>query len=170
MVVDNMIKLLHADNFFYKNDIDKLLNIANNLKFEEKEYGYEILNFNFIIPELDPIFSKFVGEEVKVDKSNSGVFCRPKLNIHFESFNSLSDWIFIVALEPTTFNLYYHVQSGFRSALEGYKFNYKNFLNWNYYTNILLEPNDGIIFKPWLFHSLQDGLIQVYRLTGKKNE
>lgn len=166
-----MIKLLQADNFFTNEDTNKLFHVVNNLPFVEKEYGDEIDNFNLVIPGLDPVFSKLLNDNVKVDEDNSGIFRKPKLGIHFESFESPSDWIFILALEPTTFNLLYHVKSNSRSALEEYRFNYKNFLEWNYYTNILLEPNCGIIFRPWLFHSLQDGLIQVYRLIGvNKNE
>lgn len=164
-----MIKLLQADNFFTDEDTSKLFHVVNNLPFVEKEYGYEIENFNLVIPGLDPIFSNLLNDNIVVDEDNSGVFRRPKIGVHFESFESSSDWIFILALEPTTFNLLYHVNSNSRSALEEYRFNYKNFLEWNYYTNILLEPNCGIIFRPWLFHSLQDGLVQVYRLTGVKS-
>jgi len=162
-----LIKLLQADNFFNESDVAKLYNIANNLPFIEKEYGHEIDNFNFVIPGLDPIFSKLLGEEVTVDEDKSGIFRRPMFGIHFESFESPNDWIFIIALEKTTFNLYHHL-SGAQSALDGYHFNYKNFFEWDYHTNILLEPNQGIIFRPWLFHSMNDqGLIQVYRLKGK---
>ena len=45
--------------------------------------------------------------------------------------------------------------------------NYQDFRDWDYHTNILLEPNEGVIFRPWLFHSLEEGLVQVYRLKGK---
>ena len=161
-----MIKLLQADNFFNIDDIGTLRNVANSLPFIEKEYGEEIDQFNMVIPDLDPIFSKLLAEEVIVDEDKSGIFRRTNFGIHFESFESLSDWIFIVALEPSTFNLYHHL-SGADSALDGYNFNYQNFLEWDCYTNILLKPNQGVIFKPWLFHSLNDqGLVQVYRLKG----
>ncbi len=161
-----MIKLLQADNFFSDEDASKLYHVVNNLPFVEKEHGEEIENFNLVIPNLDSTFSKLLAEEVKVDEENSGIFRRPNLNIHFESFDSLSDWIFIVALESTTFNLLYHVKSKAKSALEEYRLNYRNFIEWDYYTNILLEPNQGLIFRPWLFHSLQNGIIQVYKLRG----
>lgn len=163
-----MIKLLQVDNFFKQSDVYKLFNVVNNLPFVEKEYGFEIDNFNLIVPDLEPIFSNLLGEPITIEEDHSGVFRRPKLGIHFESFSSSSDWIFAIALEPTTFNLLFHEKTGARSALEEHRFNYKNFLDWNYYTNILLEPNCGLIFKPWLFHSFQEGIIQIYRLTGKK--
>lgn len=163
-----MIKLLHADNFFIEETVDKLRNVANSLPFVQKEYGQEIENFNYAIPDLDPIFSKLLAEEVTVDEENSGLFRKPELGIHFESFTSLSDWCFIIALEPTTFNLYHHL-SGAKSALEEYRFNYKNLFEWDYNTNILLSPNQGVIFRPWLFHSLEKGLVQVYRLKRKED-
>ncbi len=163
-----MINLLQVENFFNTDDTIKLFNVVNNLQFVDKEYGKEIENFNFVIPGLEPIFSKLLGETIIINEELSGVFRKPSNIIHFESFSSYSDWIFIIALEPTIFNLYYHVNTKTKSALTEYKFNYKNFIEWDYYTNILLEPNQGIIFKPWLFHSLQNGLIQVYRLEGEK--
>ena len=167
-----MIKLLQADNFFKQEDVNFLFNVTNNLQFVEKEHGFEIENFNMVIPDLDPIFSKLLADDVTVDEENSGIFRKPNLGIHFESFSSMSDWVFIVALQQTTFNLYHHL-SGAKTALDEYRFdyrlNYTAVLDWDYHTNILLEPNQGVIFRPWLFHSLESGLVQVYRLKGKTN-
>ena len=163
-----MIKLLQADNFFKLEDITFLFNAINNLHFIEKEHGQEIDSFNMIIPDLDQIFSKLLAEEVVVDNANSGIFRKPNQDIHFESFDSLSEWVFIVALQPTTFNLYHHL-SGTKTALDEYRFDYKKHLDWDYHTNMLLQPNEGVIFRPWLFHSLDPGLIQVYRLKGIAN-
>ena len=167
-----MIKILHADNFFDHDSIDKLTKVAYSLEFVSKEYGEEIENFNLVPPDLDPIFSKLLGENVTVIDELSGVFRKPVLNIHFESFDSEHDWVFLTALETTTFNLYNHIEDygkvNARSALDGYHWNYKNMFEWEVYTNIILEPNQGVIFKPWLFHSAVGGLTQIYRLTEKK--
>lgn len=169
-----MIKLLQADNFFRLEDIEKLFFAVKNLPFVEKEHGFEIDQFNLVIPGLDPIFSKLLAEEVIVDEENSGIFRKPNLRIHFESFSSLQDWLFIIALESTTFNLYYHLSNGIGSkpdawsALDNYQFNYNNIIEWDCYTNILLEPNQGIIFRPWLFHSLtHERIVQIYKLKGQ---
>lgn len=165
-MTNSAIKLLHADNFFHSDSIDKLVAVANSLRFVEKEYGSEIENFNFVQPDLDPIFSRLLAEDVTVVEDHSGIFRRPVIHIHFESFETVNDWCFIIALESTTFNLYHHL-SGVDNAIDNYKFNYQNLLEWDIYTNIHLKPNQGIIFRPWLFHSLSGGLIQVYRLTKK---
>ncbi len=168
-----MIKLLQADNFYKQEDVQTIFNIVSNLSFIEKEHGYEIDQFNFIIPNLEPVFSKLLGDEITIDEENSGIFRKPNLRIHFEGFDNPNEWIFILALEETTFNLYNHVSNGpgskidARNVLDEYKFNYNNMLEWDCYTNILLEPNQGIIFRPWLFHSLtHERLVQIYRLKG----
>ena len=175
--MSNVVKLIHADDFFPADDAHKLYMIASNLQFVEKQYGLEIDNFNLIFPGLDPVFSKVIGEEVTIDKDRSGIFRRPmNCIIHFEEFDDLTEWCFIVALEPTTFNLYNHLENGplskvnARSALDAYKFNYRNMFEWDVCVNIRLEPNQGVIFRPWLFHSIEDGLVQYYRLIGKKPE
>lgn len=169
----NAAKLIHADNFFIPEEAKRLLTISKHLNYVEKEYGLEVDNFNLTFPGLDPIFSKLVGEDVVVDEERSGIFRKPmNCQIHFESFDSLNEWCFIIALERTTFNLYNHLEKfnvvNARSALDGYHWNYKNLFEWNYYANILLEQNQGVIFRPWLFHSLEDGIVQYYRLIGKK--
>lgn len=163
-----MIKLLQADNFFKLDDVESLFQITNSLQFTEKEHGEEIDNFNMVIPDLDPIFSKLLAEEVTVDVDNSGIFRKPNQDIHFERFETLTDWIFVIALQQTTFNLHHHA-SGAKTALDEHRLNYKDYVEWDYHTNILLQPNEGIIFRPWLFHSLDPGLVQVYRLKGKAN-
>lgn len=162
-----MIKLLHADNFFLPDDVEKLYNLSLSLGYTPKEHGDEIENFNYVIPDLDPIFSKYLAEDVRVVEEMSGIFRRPRYGIHFESFSTPQDWVFIVNLDPrtTTVNFFKH-KSGAKSALDGYQFNYNNLFEWDLTTNIELGPNEGIIFRPWMFHSVNDGIIQVYRLTS----
>jgi len=168
----SVAKLIHADNFFIPEEAERLSIIGKNLKYVEKEYGLEVENFNLTFPGLDDTFSKLVNEDVIVDDERSGIFRKPtNCQIHFEGFDTLNEWCFIIALERTTFNLYNHLESygviNARSALDGYKWNYKNMFEWDYYANILLERNQGVIFRPWLFHSLEDGLVQYYRLVKK---
>jgi|APGre2960657373_1045057.scaffolds.fasta_scaffold13880_3 hypothetical protein len=169
----SVAKLIHADNFFVPEEAERLLLISRSLQFTEKEYGLEVDQFNLTFPGLDPIFSKLVGEEVTVDEERSGIFRKPtNCLIHFEGFDTLNEWCFIIALERTTFNLYNHLEKfgviNARSALDEYRWNYQNLFEWDIYTNILLEPNQGVIFRPWLFHSIENGLVQYYRLVNKK--
>lgn len=173
----SMIKYLLADNFYGQQDIETYLKVANlyfSDKFIDKEYGKEVPDLNIIIDNLEYVFSRALGERVIIDHKSSGVFRKPHNGmIHFESFDSLNEWCFIVALEPNTINFYYHLKDYLneeyrtwdsKNALQGFKFNYRNTFEWDYHTNILLEPNDGIFFRPWTFHSLNDGLVQYFRL------
>jgi hypothetical protein len=78
----------------------------------------------------------------------------------------MSDWIFVVALQESTFNVFEH-QSGATTALNGYKYNYRNLFEWDLQINYVLKPGQGVLFRPWLFHSFDSGVIQVFRLKEK---
>lgn len=170
------INLIHADGFFKPGEAEACWAVVATLPFVQKDYGLEIENFTLVLPGIDPIFSKMLGEEVVVDRKSSGVFRKPMNIVHFESFESPNEWCFLIALEKTTFNIYHHISNpGFgdagtvdaRHALEGWKFNYRNIFEWKIVTNIVLEPNQGIFFRPWCFHSCEDGVVQYYRLLPK---
>lgn len=163
-----MVTLLKSDNFFKPSEVENIKNSILSLQFVEKEYGHEVENFQLIQPGIEEIFSRVVGEPLMLKTDISGIFRIPKTHIHFESFDSPNEWIYAVALEKCIFNVYYHL-SGAKNALEGWKFNYRNLLEWDYHTNILLEPNQGIFFRPWIFHSFVGGLIHQYRLVGSQN-
>lgn len=174
-----MVRLIHADGFFPAGDPEKYVAIVDGLSFVEKPYGLELENFNMILPGVEPILSKVLGERVVVDHKRSGVFRRPRNHcIMFENFESLNEWCFIVALEDSVLNLWYHISDpsrgevspiDARTALDGYEFNYRNWFEWKIHTNIILEPNNGVFIRPWVFHSMQDGLVQYYRLiTDRK--
>lgn len=174
----SMVKLIHADGFFPDGDAERYCNIVKNLSFVETDYGLEIPNFNMILSGIEPTLSKVVGERVIVDSKKSGIFRRPLNNlIHFEAFESLNEWCFIIALEKTTLNLWYHLknpgdgeigEADAWSALDGWQYNYRNLLEWNIHTNIILRPNQGVFFRPWVFHSLEDGIVQYYRLISDR--
>jgi hypothetical protein len=172
-----MVKLIHADGFFPKGDSESYANTVRNLKFEQKPYGKEIQDFNMILHGMEPVFSRVLGEKVVIEPLRSGIFRKPSQFVHFEEFDTLNEWCFVVALEKTTFNTYHHLQSGFgesgmidaKTALDGYQFNYQNLLEWNVENNVVLEPNQGVFFRPWVFHSLTEGkLVQYYRLMTDK--
>lgn len=173
-----MVKLIHADNFFPKGDSEVYCRVAKSLKFQPSPYGLEIPNFNMILKGIEPVLSKVLGERVQVEPSSSGVFRRPLNNIiHFEKFDTADEWCFIVALERTTVNLWHHISdpdlgdmstANSSNVFEGHSFNFLNPFEWKIHTNIVLEPNQGIFIRPWVFHSLEDGVVQYYRLLGDR--
>lgn len=163
-----MVKLIHADNFFQKGGPQELWPIVNSLQFVQKDYGLEIDHFNLIQPGLQSVFTRIIGEKVYLDEDASGVFRIPLPSIiHFEAFEEVDEWCFAVALEDNImFNLYQH-ESGVETALEDHKFNYRNMFEWKYYCNFQLKENQGIFYRPWLFHSFSGGTIQYFKLTKK---
>lgn len=172
-----MVQLIQANSFFPPGDAERYAKIVNNLNFTETPYGLQIPDFSMIFPHMEPMFSRVLGERVVIDSKRSGVFRKPDEVIHFEEFDSLNEWCFIVALEKSTFNIYHHLADkgmgeygkiDAKTVLDGWQFNYRNLIEWDYHTNILLEPNQGIFFRPWIFHGLERGLIQYYRLLADR--
>jgi hypothetical protein len=174
------IKLIHADGFFPKGEAEALCSVVQGIKYIEGEYGLEVPNFNLILPDIHLVFSKILGEEVIIDRKRSGIVRKPYNGmIHFESFDIPDEWCFILALERTTLNIYKHVKdiryneydmSDSRNVLEGYKFNYNNLFEWDVVSNIILECNQGVFIRPWVFHALEDKTVQYYRILPKHME
>lgn len=175
-----MVKLIHCDGFFPGDEAKSLRNVVENLTFIETRHGAEIKNFNLIFPDSEQIFNKVLGERVIVDTKRSGVIRKPNHNlIHYEEFDSTEEWCFMVALENTVVNFWYHIDDtnkpgelgiiNAKHALEGTNFNYHNLFEWKIHTNILLEINQCLFYRPWVFHSLEEGLIQHYRLLADNN-
>lgn len=161
-----MKKLLLVENFYSNRDLNGYLDFCESHKdkFVETMLGEEFIDFPVIIKNADAIFSKYLDGRYTIVKKESGIFRRPINHIHFESFYSDDDWVFFTALKPTTFNLFTH-NSGAQTAFDATNLNFIDFTQWNYTTNILLEENQGLFFRPWLFHSIQGGLIQYYKIT-----
>jgi len=151
------------DGFYSKEEAQRLSLIVDSLPFAQSEFGKEIENFNLTPENPNQLFSNVLNKNVELIEEQSGVFRRPDLFIHFESCQSPKEWMFVVALENSTFNIFEH-QSGAKNALDGYNFKYRNMFEWDLTVNYLLEPGQGIFFRPWLFHTFDCGLIQTFRL------
>lgn len=171
------IKMIHADGFFPPDEAKGLASVVRDVNYVEREYGMEIPHFNLILPGAAEVFSKMLGEDVDIDKERAGIIRRPFNNmIHFESFEDPNEWCFILALETTTLNLYKHVADIRHNKLndvdsvnvfQGYQYNYRNLFEWDIHTNIILECNQGVFIRPWVFHSLSESLVQYYRIIPK---
>ena len=161
----SVLNYIHARDFFSKEDVEKYGSAINSLKFEPKKYGMEIPDFNMIFPEIDLLWGKMLGDFISIDEDESGVFRKPYKNIiHFEDFNSLNEWRFAVAINNNEFNTYRH-KSGVQNAIEKYEdLDYFNPDEWERETNITMKPNDAIFYRPWVFHSFDNGLMQCYKI------
>lgn len=162
------IKTMTIDGFYSQEYATNVANTVLSLQYSESEFGQEIENFNLIPNDADALFSSVLNKPVSVVEKVSGVFRIPQMFIHFESFESVDDWLFVVALQNTTFNVFEHLKTGAVTALDGYKFNYQNLFEWDLMVNYQLRPGQGVFFRPWLFHSFSNGLIQTFRLVENK--
>lgn len=162
-MINPLVKIITVDGFFKLEDARRLSHIVFDLQYQETEFGEQIPNFNMIPENANEMFSNILNTKISVNEEQSGVFRRPVNFIHFEGFESQNEWIFVCALQQSTFNVFEH-QSGVVNALQDYKFNYRNLFEWDLKINYILSPGQGVLFRPWLFHSFDKGLIQLFRL------
>lgn len=167
-MIHPLVKIITIDGFLNKEEANRLWNIVWDLQYSKIEFGEQIKNFNMVPDDANNMFSSILNTTIEVNKLRSGVFRKPENFIHFEEFDNTNEWIFAVALQPSTFNVFEH-QSGNPNALNGYKYNYRNLFEWDLKINYLLDPGQGVLFRPWLFHSFDQGLIQMFRLSELQN-
>jgi hypothetical protein len=161
-----LVKIISIDDFITREDAYGLGAHVSALKYEETEFGKEIENFNLIPSNIEERFKIVLNTDVTVDEKKSGIFRHPSPFIHFESFEKLNEWIFVVALDRTLLNIYENL-NGSKTALEEYKLNYRNLHDWDLIVSYDFKPGQGVLFRPWLFHSFSGGLIQIFRLEEK---
>jgi len=161
-----LVKIVTIDGFFNQDQATQMYNCVRNLEYKESEFGKEIPEFYLIAPDANDQFSSILGAEVEVLEEYSGRFRYPSLFIHFEGFDTLNEWVFAVALDNSTFNVYESLK-GPKNALEGHELPYRDLFAWDLTINYLLKPGQGVMFRPWLFHSFDSGLIQTFRLREK---
>ncbi len=159
-----MIDLAFHTDFYTDNDIEGLFRVGKDLSFVQKENGYDSKT-NIIPPDLSKTLSFVLDKSVTVLKNKSGFFRKPyNCKIQSEAFSSINEWCFFVCFEKTTFNLYRH-KSGATNIMQNREPNFNYLPDWDYYMNILLEPNQGVFFRPWMYYSLENGLIQYFKIN-----
>ena len=141
----SVINYIHARDYFPKDEVEQLRPLVQDVHWVDKKFGKEMAHFNLIFNDIDLVIGKMVGDIVEIDRPSSGTL-RRTINevIHFEDFEDLNDWRFVVSLEENEFKTYIHK--------EGYK------------TSIKMKPNDVLFYRPWIFHSFQDGILHYYKL------
>lgn len=164
----SVLNFIHARDFWQKGDAENYrLAVETVIHYEAMPYGKEIVNFNMIAPEDSMVFGSLLGDFVTLDEKKSGTFRKPWDNlIHFEGFESLSEWRLAVALEDNIFKVYNHI-SGAKNALDGYEFDYHNVDDWIVETTINLKQNDSIFYRPWIFHSFEEKLLFCHYIKGE---
>lgn len=164
----SVLNYIHARDFFPPGDAENYrLAVKDLIHYDPIPYGTEIPDFNMIFPDMEMLFGKMLGEFIKIDEDKSGTFRRPYHQlIHFEEFDNLKEWRLAVALEDNIFKTYSH-ESGAKTALDGYEFNYNNPDEWVLETSMNIRQNDAIFYRPWVFHSFEEKLIFCHTLKGE---
>lgn len=155
-----------SEDFYPREQIIELKHFlnTNDELFIQSRYGKEFKDLNLIPNKMNDIVSTMLGRRATLIDSQSGIFRKPEhCHIHFEEFSTIKEWCMVVALEETTFNLMKH-KSGCYSALQETNLDYNYFPEWDYYANILVRENQCIIYRPWLFHSIERGLVQYFKV------
>jgi hypothetical protein len=167
-MIHPLVKLISVDGFFSEEEARRLSYVTDQLNYEQCEFGKQIPNFNMVPENANEMFSTILNTNMLVDEDRSGIFRIPEMFIHFEEFDGIDEWVFAVALQQSTFNVFEH-QSGASTALDNYQFGYRNLFEWDLQINYILKPGQGVLFRPWLFHSFDSGLVQMFRLKEKND-
>lgn len=177
-MTDNMqvnrskINYIHARDYFPPGEIEQFRPWIEHVNWIPMKFGHEIENIHLIFPNIDVIMGKMVGDFLEVDRSASGTFRRTLPGIiHFEDFDSLDDWRFVVACDANMFKTYSHVH-GYKHHLEYVadesegkpELAYLDDTQWKEEAMIKMQPNDVLFYRPWLYHSFQDGILHYYKL------
>ena len=168
----SVINYIHARDYFPKEEVDRIAPLIQDVHWEDKPFGQQMVNFNLIFPDIDLVMGKMVGDLVEIDKPNSGTFRKVAHEvIRFEDFDSLNDWRFVVALEDNEFKTYIH-NEGYKNVLDYIKdeseekilLNFSDQEEWEVEATIKMKSNDVLFYRPWIFHSFQEGILHYYKL------
>jgi len=166
------INYIHARNYFKDGEIESLRPLVDDVSWVEKKYGMEMEHFNLIYPDIDLVLGKMVGDIITIDKKASGTLRKPIPDVvRFEDFSDLNDWRFITALDENEFITYNHIE-GYKTLIEYIKddseekpqIDFTNMDEWEIETVIKLKPNDVLFYRPWVFHSFNEGVLHYYKL------
>jgi hypothetical protein len=168
----SVINYIHARDYFPKGEIEQLRPLVEDVSWVDKKFGKEMEHFNLIFKDIDVVLGKMTGDLVEIDRKNSGTLRRTLHEvIHFEDFEDLNDWRFVVSMDKNEFKTYIH-KDGYKSMIDYIKnkseekplLDFINKNDWEEEATIKMNPNDVLFFRPWVFHSFQDGVLHYYKL------
>jgi len=142
--------------------------IISDMIYKDNIYGSEIPDFNQYDSDFDKFISTSLGEDLRSTK-NSGLFRKPYGDIHFEMFDHNLKYIFALVMSDMDFKTYKYIDGGYNSAIdmdnniESFDMeSCKDISKWEETAIIKLKAGDGICFRPWLWHSMSESLLQIF--------
>ena len=68
----SVINYIHARNYFPHDEVHNISPLVQDVHWEDKKFGKEMVNFNLIFEDIDIVLGKMVGDLVEIDRPNSG--------------------------------------------------------------------------------------------------
>jgi len=154
---------------FYSNS-NQIYDIVSKLDYKQQTFGFEIKDFYLIPQEIDKVFSQIINKDITFGKK-SGCFRKPYEFIHFENFEPKSFFLAIVALTDTKFYTYRHKEKNYSQVIQLQE-NLEEFISkncnnksaWDITCQVNMSPGDMVLVKPWLWHSIDPGIVNVFYL------
>ena len=154
---------------FYSN-ANQIYDIVSKLDYKQETFGLEIKDFYLVPQGIDSGFSQIVNKNISLGKK-SGCFRKPYEFIHFENFEPKSYFLAIVALTDTKFYTYRHKEKSYSQVIQLQE-NLEEFISkncnnksaWDITCQVNMSPGDMVLVKPWLWHSIDPGIVNVFYL------
>jgi hypothetical protein len=155
---------------FYRNS-EQILSVVKGLPLVCSRHGKEIENFNMVAPEVVDAFGMLLSNRV-LALEPSGLFRVPYPVIHFDDFDRASFFHAAIALEEGLFKTYRHKETGFSTVVDVGD-NFDKFVSencfdeskWDIAAQVLMKPNDLILYKPFLWHSFSSTYMKFFYLA-----
>jgi len=140
----------------HQKDVSQISTVIPTLSFTKNTLGDEINDFCVTNPMLSDL-AEYLPQYKS--KENSGLFRKPYDLIHFESFDSIDEWVVIYCIESFIFNTYTQKDINYVFDIADITDIEDVFNNeWITEAEIIVKPGQILMFRPWLFHSISGGI------------
>lgn len=164
---------MYVENFHA--NAEKFYEIIDKLVFENSMFGDEVVNFHHNPPEILKTIETIVGRPVKYGL-NSGVYRKPHEFVHYENFNPSSIYVGIVALEDVQMKIHkhkdtksYHIVQITEPVEDFIRNNCFDKEKWETLADLKIYQGDMVLVQPWMFHSLEKKLVQIFHFEKLEN-
>ena len=162
----------YVENFY--NNANQIYEIVSKLDYKQETFGLQIKDFYLVPQGIDEGFSQILGKKINLGEK-SGLFRKPYEFIHFENFNPKSLYLGIIALSDIKFYTYKHKEKNYHQVID-LKENVQDFIVkncnnkdlWDVASQVNMSAGDIILVKPWCWHSLDSGLVNIFYIETEE--
>lgn len=162
----------YVENFY--SNANQIHEIVSKLDYKQETFGLQIKDFYLVPQGIEEGFSQILGKKMTLGEK-SGAFRKPYEFIHFENFNPKSVYLAIIALSDIKFYTYKHKEKNYYQVTD-LKENLEEFIVkncntkhlWDVTCQINMSAGDMVLVKPWCWHSLDSGLVNIFYLETEE--